>query len=577
MIASLVHTPAAVASWGVQGVQFGAFTEDGTEFNIQMRNTFGSDGSHYLTGIVPTRSAVWAPGSDLAPDDAPRPSAFFSDVSRFCPSEELFPESLLVGYPTYLGDPRGNPGGPCWTYNWLRGTAATKPGPWGYGVPVVADGPDGSDLVFDRWDAPQADTAGRCYTGDVGIIAGGLDGANGMDVHAVGFRGYVDALNPDPTKRGDYSAKAIYAPITPDTSPPIVTIRTDLDCQQLAKDAVFHATYTCQDPGLALTPAESCVGPVADGSPVDTSTVGVYSFTVTGTDAVGNARSKTVHYTVTEPPAITSADQVTFTAGSAGSFTVTTTPGFPAATTLSQVGVLPGGVSFTDNGGGTATLAGTATTGGSFPLTIRATNPAGHTEQAFTLTVTQRSQTITFAPLPDRTYGSGPFTIDAAATSGLAVTFTSSTPSVCTMAGTAVTLAAAGTCSITARQPGNTVWQAATPVVRSFIVGYGVAQFSPPNKSVFKVGSTIPIKFQLISASGTPIPTSVAASLGCTVQVRFSSLTPVCATYNATSQLFQANVSTPSNLPPRTSYQIVMTVKVGTTVVATASTTVIAK
>ena len=50
MIASLVHTPAAIASWGVGGVQFGAFTEDGTEFNIQMRNTFGSDGRHILSG-----------------------------------------------------------------------------------------------------------------------------------------------------------------------------------------------------------------------------------------------------------------------------------------------------------------------------------------------------------------------------------------------------------------------------------------------------------------------------------------------------------------------------------------------
>ena len=114
-------------------------------------------------------------------------------------------------------------------------------------------------------------------------------------------------------------------------------------------------------------------------------------------------------------------------------------------------------------------------------------------------------------------------------------------------------------------------------MVRSFTVRYGVSQFSPPNKSVFKAGSTIPVKFQLTGASGSPIPNSVAAGLGCTVQVSFGSLAPVCATYNATSRLFQANLSTPSNLPRRTSYQIVMTVKVDTTVVASASTTVTTK
>jgi hypothetical protein len=71
-----------------------------------------------------------------------------------------------------------------------------------------------------------------------------------------------------------------------------------------------------------------------------------------------NTCSNTV--TVNAPPAITSAASTTFTVGSAGSFTVTTSPGYPAtAPTISRTGALPSGVTFTDNGDGTATLAGT--------------------------------------------------------------------------------------------------------------------------------------------------------------------------------------------------------------------------
>ena len=57
----------------------------------------------------------------------------------------------------------------------------------------------------------------------------------------------------------------------------------------------------------------------------------------------------------------------TFTAGTAGTFTVTTSHGASAA--LSVGGTLPVGVTFTDHGNGTATLAGTpaAGTGGAMP------------------------------------------------------------------------------------------------------------------------------------------------------------------------------------------------------------------
>ena len=87
---------------------------------------------------------------------------------------------------------------------------------------------------------------------------------------------------------------------------------------------------------------------------------------------------------------------------------MTTSPGVPAATTLTETGSLPSGVTFTDNGDGTATLAGTpaAGTGGSYALTIKAQNTTGFTTQSFTLTVNEKAS-ITSADHTTFVVGSG--------------------------------------------------------------------------------------------------------------------------------------------------------------------------
>ena len=79
-------------------------------------------------------------------------------------------------------------------------------------------------------------------------------------------------------------------------------------------------------------------------------------------------------------------------------------------------------------------------------------------------------QTITFGPLNNVVLGVAPITISATASSGLAVTLTSNTASVCTVSGSAVTVIGAGTCSITASQAGNSNYSAATPVTQTFTV-----------------------------------------------------------------------------------------------------------
>ena len=121
-------------------------------------------------------------------------------------------------------------------------------------------------------------------------------------------------------------------------------------------------------------------------------TGGTYTFTITASNGVGSPASQSFTLKVNQAPAITSSNNTTFRVGRAGSFTVTTR-GTPVPT-LTETGTLPNGVTFVDNGNGTATLSGTPASGssGSYPLTITASNGVGTpARQGFTLKVNKRS------------------------------------------------------------------------------------------------------------------------------------------------------------------------------------------
>jgi LPXTG-motif cell wall-anchored protein len=117
---------------------------------------------------------------------------------------------------------------------------------------------------------------------------------------------------------------------------------------------------------------------------------GPYAFTILASNGFGPTAAQPFTLIVTEPVTVTSGASSTFGVGSLGTFTVTTSGGYPTASTLGLVGALPAGVTFVDNGDGTATFAGVphSGTGGSYPLTISANNGAVST-QAFTLVVTE--------------------------------------------------------------------------------------------------------------------------------------------------------------------------------------------
>lgn len=137
------------------------------------------------------------------------------------------------------------------------------------------------------------------------------------------------------------------------------------------------------------------------GTPVP-ETQGSYPFTIRAINSVSPDATQAFTLTVNgTAPAITSANATTFTGGSAGSFTVTAT-GLPTPA-LSYAGALPSGVTFTDNGNGTATLAGTTDAAGSYSFTINATNrvPPDATQE-FTLTVSSAKAAM-ISPVPGST------------------------------------------------------------------------------------------------------------------------------------------------------------------------------
>jgi hypothetical protein len=144
----------------------------------------------------------------------------------------------------------------------------------------------------------------------------------------------------------------------------------------------------------------------------------------------------------------------------------------------------------------------------------------------------KQNQTITFAPLSDKSTADAPFILSASASSGLAVTFTASGK--CTVNGSTVTLSGvAGKCTITAHQVGNATYNAASDVAQSFIIN------SPAKQNQTITFAALPNR----TLGDPPFPLSAVASSG--LPVSFSSATPAtCTTSGTTVALLAAGTCT---------------------------------
>ena len=228
-------------------------------------------------------------------------------------------------------------------------------------------------------------------------------------------------------------------------------------------------------------------------------TAKTYTLKITAMSTAGTV-TQSFSLVVRQVPAITSAATVSFTAGKTGSFKVATT-GSPAAT-LSVTGSLPSGVNFVDNGNGTATLSGAASSSGTYPLTISATNAAGTTSQSFTLVVNQ-VPSVTSATTSNATIGQPmSFTVTTAGFPTAALTQTGTLPTgvtfldngdgTATLSGTPSGSAKTYTVKITAKNAAGSVTQSFSLVVRQVpaITSAATATFITAKTGTFKVTTT---------------------------------------------------------------------------------------
>ncbi|HUB69333.1 MAG TPA: putative Ig domain-containing protein, partial [Acidimicrobiales bacterium] len=173
--------------------------------------------------------------------------------------------------------------------------------------------------------------------------------------------------------------------------------------------------------GLTFTDNGNGTATIA-GTPA-TGTGGVYAFTVEASNGSGEA-TQGFTLTNTEAPTITSASTATFTTTVPSTFEITTT-GYPVALAATSTTVptdpatLPSGLTFTDNGNGTGTIAGTPASGtqGTYPVTITASNSLADESVSQTLDIV-----VNRATAPKLTVPTADFTLNQAGSVGITAT-----------------------------------------------------------------------------------------------------------------------------------------------------------
>jgi uncharacterized repeat protein (TIGR01451 family) len=244
----------------------------------------------------------------------------------------------------------------------------------------------------------------------------------------------------------------------------------------------FAVTAGALPPGLALSASGSISGTAA--------APGTFNFSVTVNDASGCSGSQA--YSITIVPDVPGAPENAN--ANAGDAQLNVTWNAPAS---------DGGALITDYTAtctdGSNNFSGSAleppitvtglTNGTSYTCTVTATNSSGTgPASAPSSSVTPTgNQSITFDAQAGQTYSpGGSFAIDppANASSGLAVSYGSSTTPVCTVSGTTVSIVAAGTCTLTADQAGDVAWNPAPQATQSLAIAQAGQSLTFPAQTV---------------------------------------------------------------------------------------------
>lgn len=163
---------------------------------------------------------------------------------------------------------------------------------------------------------------------------------------------------------------------------------------------------------------------------------------------------------------------------------------------------------------------------GTVDITVTTLGGISAISSADQFTYTMVDQTITFGTAPTIAVG-GNGLVSATASSGLAVTFSSQTPSVCSVNNITVTGTAQGTCTIAANQVGDSTYNPAAQQTQSFTITAAVAP-------------------TVTTAAATAIASN-GATLNATVNANYSSAL-VSFEYGATTAYGSTTTASPSSV-----------------------------
>ena len=243
---------------------------------------------------------------------------------------------------------------------------------------------------------------------------------------------------------------------------------------------------------------------------------------------------------------------------------ITAQDGFAGTVTLAATG-LPSGVTGAFSAGtatGTQTLtlnaSSTATVAGPVAVTVTGTSGALSATTPIALSVVAaNTQTISFTNPGAQKVGAQVGLV-ASATSGLPVTFTSTTTAVCTVNSSTATASVltTGNCSITASQPGNSIYSAAASVTDTFAVTALTPVPVPAADDVLvsQVNWRAPLSGNAF-ASGNPSGSSFAVNSAGSIVVAntnnivlFNSLTGAATTLGAWSSASALTLDSTNNI-----------------------------
>jgi hypothetical protein len=128
--------------------------------------------------------------------------------------------------------------------------------------------------------------------------------------------------------------------------------------------------------------------------------------------------------------------------------------------------------------------------------------------------IVKASQTITFPAMLPQPVNTA-YTLPATASSGLPITYTSTTPSLCTISGGTANLLAPGYCGIQASQPGNSEYAAATTVGRNLEIVKASQTITFPVMPAQQVNTTYTLP--ATASSGLPITYTTSTPTICTI------------------------------------------------------------